>query len=147
MVGKSEENNNKKEEPQKETISKEKPLIIEPEEDKPGKEKPRMPELKGEPGKKLERAKRQKKAGPLRKQGKFAVIVTVLSFLLLAFGLSIVVLPMYGMALPPAAEPVIDFCRGLPIFPEKATGVKKTAEAEITEEAPAESSAPEEEQE
>lgn len=147
MVGKigedkdNEKDESKKEEIKKEPISRDKPVVIEPVEDKQGTEKPKMPELKGEPSKKIERKKKIKKIGLPAKQSKLAAGITILSFILLTFGVSIVVLPMYGIALPKPVEPAIEFLRDLPIFPEKGKVDKTAVEEEAVEETPVEPTA------
>ncbi len=90
-----------------------KPLVIEP---KP-KAKPLVPELKGEAGKKVERVKKPVET----KTQEESRLLTLLLFICLVFmagGTSILVLQIMGIALPSWIQPVIDFYKKIPVFPE-----------------------------
>ncbi len=88
------------------------PLVIKPD----GNAKPAMPELKGVPGKKLERKKPEK--APREPGSRPLTLVLFISMVLLAAGTALLVLSILDVPVPDGAEPVMDFCRKLPLFPE-----------------------------
>jgi hypothetical protein len=93
-----------------------KPLVIEPDE----KEKPVMPGLKGEPGKKAVRTKKEKPVGkPLsRPRNRSLTFLLLVCLILLAGGAALLVLPTLDIGLPEWAEPVLELYRKIPLFPE-----------------------------
>ena len=93
-----------------------KPLIVEQVE----KRKPVMPVLKGEPGKKAVRAEKKKAIGkPLgRPKNRSLTFLLLVCLILLAGGAALLVLPTLDIALPEWTEPVLEFYRKIPLFPE-----------------------------
>ena len=120
---------------EKESPSTEQPLIIQPDETKPDETKPVMPELKGEPEKRIKRVKKPRERGPGQEQSKLVTFILLVSFILLAGGMTVLVFPILDKPLPGWMNPVMNVCRNLPLFP----GEKKTEEKPVLpEEAPAE---------
>ena len=93
-----------------------KPLVIEPDE----KGKPVIPTLKGETGKKVVRAKKEKPVGkPLaRPKNRSLTFLLLVCLILLAGGAALLVLPTLDIALPEWTEPVLELYRKIPLFPE-----------------------------
>ena len=89
-----------------------KPFVIKP----GGNAKPAMPELKGVPGKKLERKKPEK--APRKPGSRPLTLVLFISMVLLTAGTALLVLSILDIPVPDGAKPVMDFCRKLPFFPE-----------------------------
>lgn len=99
------------------TISPEKPLIIEPDELKPDLAKPVMPELKGEPGKKIERVKKPVKRLP-QQRSKVLTFVLFLCLIFMAGAMAFLVLPVLNISVPDWINSVMNLYRKLPLFPE-----------------------------
>jgi len=95
-----------------------KPQFIEPEKKKPDI---KMPELKGEPGKKFERTRPTDFVRSPDKSRLLTVGLAVI-FLFLAGSVALLTLPFFGIEqIPddlPVLKDIIDFYRNLPIFPE-----------------------------
>lgn len=93
-------------------VSVREPLVIKPD----GNAKPAMPELKGVPDKKLERKKPEK--APREPGSRPLTVMLFISMVLLAAGTALLVLSILDVPFSDGAEPVINFCRKLPLFPE-----------------------------
>ena len=104
------------------SVSPNKPLIIEPDDEvKPEEVKPVMPKLKGDAGKKLDKA-RKLKTSSFPEQSILVTLALFLCFVLLAGGTTFLVLPIFGIPTPGWLKPVMNICGKIPIFPaEKGT--------------------------
>jgi len=115
MVGKDDAGAPKKEESKEARIgSPQKPLIIEPDELKLDKAKPVMPEVKGAPGKKIERREKKPVKKKSQEGSKIATVVLLLSFILLALGAAFLVLLILDVPLPEWLIPVAGIVRKIP---------------------------------
>ena len=90
-----------------------KPLVIEPK----AKAKPSMPELKGEAGKKVERVKKPVET-KIQRKNRLLTLLLFICLIFIAGGVSLLVLKIMGIALPSWVQPVIDFYKKIPVFPE-----------------------------
>ena len=91
-----------------------KPMVIEPEREA----KPIMPELKGEAGKKGVRERKPVGKPLSRPKNRSLTFLLFVCLILLAGGAALLVLLMLDIALPEWTEPVLNFYRKIPLFPE-----------------------------